>query len=254
MSDKKQEQKILIVDTKLIHTHINGYQHQLIPPKMKVQALKLAFYLLHKNQLVNHYNQKNDIEITTLSLSQICSEFQTNKKMILAQLEALQHPLITFINIGEEVIYQVDTLFFDSVRITQNDRLEEKQQKEAQRYFIDLHELKSKRSVMGWMFENYKRFYGSKVELKIVFLFELFGYDYSLSKSRENAKKSLGRAAITNGYIYKNYCYRLGKATKKTHKEQTMDESYSIYLSQLNADQDQEYNLSLYDEVYYGQL
>lgn len=37
-------------------------------------------------------------------------------------------------------------------------------------------------------------------------------------------------------------------------KKQTVEDDYAVQLSQLNAESEQEYNLSPYDEEYYGQF
>ncbi|HBC3426462.1 TPA: hypothetical protein KDY12_004107 [Vibrio parahaemolyticus] len=241
--------KILIVERQFIHTHFNEYQRLLLPSGLSFKALKVAFYLLHHNQLTNHFNQTNEIAVCSASLSELCSYFQSSRKPMLAVLEALNHPLIEINSIDNfSVTYTVDTTAFHSRKVIKIDN--HHGDKINQSYFINLDEMKPHRSIIGWMMSNFKSYYGQQVKLKRTFLFDLFGYASETDKDRKNAVRSIKRASKSHGYIYQSYCFVLVKPIKK----QAIEEDYAVQLSQLNAEQ--EHNFApLYDvEEYYGQF
>ncbi|HHX8697315.1 TPA: hypothetical protein ACVO4Y_002847 [Vibrio diabolicus] len=241
--------KVLIVERQFIHTHFNMYQSLLLPSGLSFKALKVAFFLLHHNQLTNHFNQTNEIAVCSASLSELCSYFQSSRKPMLAVLEALNHPLIEINSIDNfSVTYTVDTTAFHSRKVIKIDN--HHGDKINQSYFINLDEMKPHRSIIGWMMNNFKRFYGQQVTLKREFLFDLFGYDRQTEKDRKNAVRVIKRASKPQGYTYQNYSFVLAKPMKK----QTVEDDYAVQLSQLNAESEQEYNLSPYDEEYYGQF
>ncbi|HBC3928091.1 TPA: hypothetical protein KD853_001175 [Vibrio parahaemolyticus] len=241
--------KVLIVERQFIHTHFNMYQSLLLPSGLSFKALKVAFFLLHHNQLTNHFNQTNEIAVCSASLAELCSYFQSSRKPMLAVLEALNHPLIEINSIDNfSVTYTVDTTAFHSRKVIKIDN--HHGDKINQSYFINLDEMKPHRSIIGWMMNNFKRFYGQQVTLKREFLFDLFGYDRQTEKDRKNAVRVIKRASKPQGYTYQNYSFVLAKPMKK----QTVEDDYAVQLSQLNAESEQEYNLSPYDEEYYGQF
>ncbi|HHF3182973.1 TPA: hypothetical protein ACPJ1Q_002180 [Vibrio alginolyticus] len=241
--------KVLIVERQFIHTHFNEYQRLLLPSGLSFKALKVAFYLLHHNQLTNHFNQTNEIAVCSASLSELCSYFQSSRKPMLAVLEALNHPLIEINSIDNfSVTYTVDTTVFHSRKVIKIDN--HHGDKINQCYFINLDEMKPHRSIIGWMMNNFKSFYGQQVKLKREFLFDLFGYDRKTEKDRKNAVRVIKRASKPQGYTYQNYSFVLAKPMKI----QSVEDDYAVQLSQLNAESEQEYNLSPYDEEYYGQF
>ncbi|MGY6416965.1 hypothetical protein [Vibrio parahaemolyticus] len=241
--------KVLIVERQFIHTHFNEYQRLLLPSGLSFKALKVAFYLLHHNQLINYYNQSNEIVTCRIYLSEICSYFQSSKKPMLDILYELKHPLIQIDSIDNFYItYSVDTAPFNSRKVIKIDN--HHGDKTNQNYFIDIDEMKPHRSIIGWMMSNFKSYYGQQVKLKREFLFDLFGYDRETEKDRKNAVRVIKRASKPQGYTYQNYSFVLAKPMKK----QAVEDDYAVQLSQLNAESEQEYTLSLYDEVYYGQL
>ncbi|HHG3527122.1 TPA: hypothetical protein ACPVZK_004092 [Vibrio parahaemolyticus] len=241
--------KVLIVERQFIHTHFNEYQRLLLPSGLSFKALKVAFYLLHHNQLTNHFNQTNEIAVCSASLSELCSYFQSSRKPMLAVLEALNHPLIEINSIDNfSVTYTVDTTAFHSRKVIKIDN--HHGDKINQCYFINLDEMKPHRSIIGWMMNNFKSYYGQQVKLKREFLFDLFGYDRETEKDRKNAVRVIKRASKPQGYTYQNYSFVLAKSMKI----QSVEDDYAVQLSQLNAESEQEYNLSPYDEEYYGQF
>ncbi|EHW0653847.1 hypothetical protein RGL59_002609 [Vibrio parahaemolyticus] len=244
-----KKDKVLIVERQFIHTHFNEFQRLLLPSGLSFKALKVAFYLLHHNQFLNHMNPANDIAVCSASLSELCSYFQSSRKPMLAVLEALKHPLLEINSIDNfSVTYTVDTTAFRSRKVIKDDNPND-EAKEAC-YFINLDEMKPHRSLIGWMMNNFKIYFGQQVKLKREFLFDLFGYDRETEKDRKNAVRVIKRASKPQGYTYQNYSFVLAKPMKK----QAVEDDYAVQLSQLNAESEQEYNLSLYDEVYYGQL
>ena len=110
--------------------------------------------------------------------------------------------------------------------------------------------MKPHRSIIGWMMSNFKSYYGQQVKLKREFLFDLFGYDRETEKDRKNAVRVIKRASKPQGYSYQNYSFVLAKPMKI----QSVEDDYAVQLSQLNAESEQEYSLSPYDEEYYGQF
>ncbi|EHG1302957.1 hypothetical protein J4M96_002151 [Vibrio parahaemolyticus] len=176
--------KVLIVERQFIHTHFNMYQSLLLPSGLSFKALKVAFFLLHHNQLTNHFNQTNEIAVCSASLSELCSYFQSSRKPMLAVLEALNHPLIEINSIDNfSVTYTVDTAAFHSRKVIKIDN--HHGDKINQSYFINLDEMKPHRSIIGWMMSNFKSYYGQQVKLKREFLFDLFGYDRETEKDRK---------------------------------------------------------------------
>ncbi|EMW0562095.1 TPA: hypothetical protein NKU94_000655 [Vibrio parahaemolyticus] len=241
--------KVLIVERQFIHTHFNMYQSRLLPSGLSFKALKVAFFLLHHNQLTNHFNQTNEIAVCSASLSELCSYFQSSRKPMLAVLEALNHPLIEINSIDNfSVTYTVDTTAFHSRKVIKIDN--HHGDKINQSYFINLDEMKPHRSIISWMMNNFRSFYGQQVKLKREFLFDLFGYDRETEKDRKNGVRVIKRASKPQGYTYQNYSFVLAKPMKK----QTVEDDYAVQLSQLNAESEKEYNLSPYDEEYYGQF
>ncbi|CAH8236562.1 conserved hypothetical protein [Vibrio aestuarianus] len=243
--------KVLIVERQFIHTHFNEYQRLLLPSDLSFKALKVAFYLLHHNQLTNHFNQTNEIAVCSASLSELCCYFQSSRKPMLAVLEALNHPLLEINSVDDfNVIYTVDTTAFRSRKVIKNDN-PTNETKEAC-YFINLDEMKPHRSIIGWMMSNFKGYYGQQVKLNRTFLFDLFGYESETEKERKNAVRSIKRASKPQGYIYQNYCFVLAKPMKK----QAVEDDYAVHLSLFYSEQEQEVDLrSISDyEAYYGQL
>ncbi|HHY0490183.1 hypothetical protein K6U15_17985 [Vibrio parahaemolyticus] len=244
-----QQDKVLIVERQFIHTHFNEYQRLLLPSGLSFKALKVAFYLLHHNQLTNHFNQTNEIAVCSASLSELCCYFQSSRKPMLAVLEVLNHSLIEINSIDNfSVTYTVDTAALRSKKVINFDNHHGDQKNQS--YFINLDEMKPHRSLIGWMMSNFKDYYGQQVKLKREFLFDLFGYDRETEKDRKNAVRVIKRASKPQGYTYQNYSFVLAKPMKK----QTVEDDYAVQLSQLNAESEQEYNLSPYDEEYYGQF
>ncbi|HCG5228677.1 TPA: hypothetical protein NJY92_004167 [Vibrio parahaemolyticus] len=241
--------KVLIVERQFIHTHFNEYQRLLLPSGLSFKALKVAFYLLHHNQLINYYNQSNEIVTCRISLSELCSYFQSSRKPMLEILYELKHPLIQIDSIDNFYItYSVDTASFSSRKVIKIDN--HHGDKTNQSYFIDIDEMKPHRSIIGWMMSNFKSYYGQQVKLKRTFLFDLFGYASETEKDRKNAVRSIKRASKSHGYIYQNYCFVLVKPIKK----QAVEENYAVQLSQLNAEQEHNFAPFYDDEEYYGQF
>ncbi|EOA6617068.1 hypothetical protein ACH7WW_000711 [Vibrio vulnificus] len=242
--------KVLIVERQFIHTHFNMYQSLLLPSGLSFKELKVAFYLLHHNQLFNYYNKSNEIVTCRISLSELCRYFQSSRKPMLEILYDLKHPLIQIDSIDNfYVTYSVDAASFNSRKVVMNDNHHD--YKTNQSYFINLDEMKPHRSIIGWMMNNFKRFYGQQLTLKREFLFDLFGYDRETEKDRKNAVRVIKRASKSQGYSYHNYCFVLAELKKNL----TQPEDYSICLSQLNAAQDQEHDVyPLYYEEYYEKM
>ena len=242
-----KKDKVLIVERQFIHTHFNEYQRLLLPSDLSFKALKVAFYLLHHNQLTNHFNQTNEIAVCSASLSELCSYFQSSRKSMLAVLEALNHPLLEINSIDNfSVTYTVDTTAFRSRKVIKDDNPNDEAKEGG--YFINLDEMKPHRSLIGWMMNNFKSYFGQQVTLNRTFLFDLFGYDRETEKDRKNAVRVIKRASKPQGYIYQNYCFVLPKPMKK----QAVEDDYAVHLSQLNAEQEHDFAPLYDDEEYYG--
>ena len=242
---KNKKDKILIVERQFIHTHFNEYQRLILPPSLSFKALKVAFYLLHYNQLINHINKTNDIKVCRLSMSDLCCYFETSKKVMLAIVESLNHPLIEMVSVDNSgVSYTVDRAALCPKKAVIND------EHTTSSYFIDLDKMKPHRSIIGWMMGNFKAFYGQKVKLNRTFLFDFFGYACETEKQRKDAVRSIKRAAKSQGYEYQKYCF--------VPTQQIELDDYAIHLSQLYSEQEQEQEIDLRSisdyEAYYGQL
>jgi hypothetical protein len=213
------EKKILIVDRRLIHTYINPIQQQLLPPDQSIKCLKLAFYLLHVNQLQNYLNHTNVVEHSSVSIQELGRFFQTNHKVICSELRKVNHPLVHIKSVSHtQVHFSVDVSFFDSVRAIKEDSMSDKKKKKDQSYYIDLESMKSERSVTPMVLKWFKQYYKEHTALHRDFLFQLLGFPCGTATQRKNAVRTLKRAAEPLGYQYDCFHFCAEKAAQTLRK------------------------------------